>query len=304
MKGRLRVGPAGNSESFYAEGYSQTRDAFLWQKSRFGLDAFEVPFGRGISMSEGTAREIGQAARQQDVALSAHAPYHINLANPDSELAEKSIHYILDAARLLNEMGGRRLVVHVGSPKGSERPAALRLCGQRLAETRSRLADLGLGGIALCLETMGKAGVIGTLDEIIHLVSLDSSFLPCIDFAHLHAVAGGALGGPEDFASLLDRLESALGLLRARESHMHFSAIEYGSKGEIRHRTFAEEGFGPDYRHLLPLLVERGYQGVLICESRGSMAEDAAQMKTLLDSLKEEALHKGRGSQTGGRVLY
>ena len=71
---RLRVGPAGNSESFYAQGYSQTRDTFAWQQSRFGLDAFEVPFGRGIGMSEKTALDIGQAAREADVSLSVHAP--------------------------------------------------------------------------------------------------------------------------------------------------------------------------------------------------------------------------------------
>ena len=37
-------------------------------------------------------------------------------------------------------------------------------------------------------ETMGRASVIGSLDEIILLVSQEPSFLPCVDFAHLHAV--------------------------------------------------------------------------------------------------------------------
>lgn len=278
----LRVGPAGNSQLFYDEGHQQTAQAFAWQRQRFSLDAFELPFGRGTNMSLDTAGQIGRAARADDVALSAHAPYYINLANTDQALAEKSVGYILDTARLLNEMGGTRVVVHVGSPKAGSRLAAMARCADRLLEAREALKRVGLGHIRLCLETMGRPGLLGTFDEILELVRLDGSFLPCLDFAHLHAISGGGLNSGEDFAGILDRLEAALGADRARQAHMHFSRIEYGVKGEIRHRTFAEEGFGPDFNHLAPLLVSRGYCGTLICESRGTMAEDAAAMKAAL----------------------
>lgn len=278
----LRVGPAGNSQLFYDQGHQQTAQAFAWQRLHFGLDAFELPFGRGTNMSKDTAAQIGRAAQESDVSLSAHAPYYINLANPDQGLAEKSIAYILDTARLLGLMGGARVVVHVGSPKGGSRAAAMERCAGRLLEARETLVREGLGSIRLCLETMGRPGLLGTLDEVLELVRLDNSFLPCLDFAHLHAISSGGLSGGEDFAKLLGRLEAALGVDRARQAHMHFSRIEFGSKGEIRHRTFAEEGFGPDFNHLAPLLVSRGYCGTLICESRGTMAEDAAAMKAAL----------------------
>ena len=149
---------------------------------------------------------------------------------------------------------------------------------KRLADARANLIDLELGDIRLCLETMGRPGLIGTLEEIIQLLETDASFLPCIDFAHLHAVSGGGLDQPEAFAAVLDRLEAGIGLERARLSHMHFSVIEFGGKGEIRHRTFAEPGFGPDFGMLAPLLARRGYHGTLICESRGTMAEDAHRL--------------------------
>ncbi len=283
---RLRVGPSGNSESFYEQGYKQTIDTFSWQQHHFQLDAFEIPFGRGISMSQDTARAIGEAASSADVSLSVHAPYYINLANPDAALAEKSKGYILDSARLLQSMGGQRLVVHVGSPKGSDREAAIALCAKRLVEARAAMVEAGLADIRLCLETMGRPSVLGTMEEILRLVSIDDSFLPCVDFAHLHAINGGALNSNVDFAVVLDRLEAALGQDRARQAHMHFSRIEFGGKGEIRHRTFADAGFGPDFSLLAPLLVSRGYEGTLICESRGTMAEDAHAMKTTLDALR------------------
>ena len=71
--------------------------------------------------------------------------------------------------------------------------------------------------------------------------------------------------------------------------HVHFSHIEYGRSGEIRHRIFAEEGFGPDFAHLAPLLVSRGYAPVIICESRSTMADDAAVMLNIYRSALREA---------------
>lgn len=277
----IHIGPAGNSESFYAAGFKKTTETFAWQMERFGLDAFEIPFGRGIAMSLETAEAIGIAAREAGVSLSAHAPYYINLASKDEEQAGKSHAYILETARLLDAMGGERVVVHLGSPKAMARGDAMQHCARRLLQTRELLQDHGLGAIRICPETMGRPSVIGTLDEVLFLVGLDDSFLPCIDFAHLHAL-GGALNGPDGFARVLDRVEQVLGLERARLMHMHFSKIEYGAKGEIRHRVFSDSGFGPDFAHLAPLLVKRGYHGTLICESRGTMAEDAHQMKAML----------------------
>ena len=275
----IRFGPAGNSDSFYAAGFSQTVDTFAWQKEHFGLDAFEVPFGRGVSMSAATAEAIGVAAQQAGVSLSAHAPYYINLANPAEEMAQKSIQYILITARMLSIMGGSRVVVHVGSPKKESRETAMALCTRRLSQARAQLISEGFDHIHLCLETMGRPSVIGTLEEIMTLVQVDASFLPCIDFGHLHASGGGAINQQEDFEMVLDTVESALGIDRARRMHMHFSRIEYGKKGEIRHRVFEETEYGPEFSQLAPLLASRGYHGVMICESRGTQAEDAASMK-------------------------
>ncbi len=282
MSRGLRVGPAGNSEIFYEQGYKSTADAFAWQRRFFGLDAFEVPFGRGISMSMETAAMLGCAAREADVEVSAHAPYYVNLANPDEALAAASARYLTDSARLTKEMGGTRLVVHVGSPKGGEREDALERCAGRLLAVRDTLERENLGDIRLCLETMGRPSVLGTLEEVLYLVRLHRSFLPCLDFAHLHAAQGGMLNTEDDFARVLDRVEAALGATRAQEAHIHFSRIEFGPKGEIRHRVFADDGFGPDFTLLAPLLAARGYAGTLICESRGTMAQDAAQMKRAL----------------------
>ena len=110
----IRFGPAGNSESFYAQGYKNSWQAPGWLQA-MGLSAYEYSFGRGVSLSDEMAEKIAGEARAHDIAISAHAPYFINLANPDPEKRENSYRYITESARLVNILGGDRVVVHVGA---------------------------------------------------------------------------------------------------------------------------------------------------------------------------------------------
>ena len=243
-----------------------------------GLSAYEYSFGRGVGLSDEAAEKIAGYARENDIAVSAHAPYFINLANPDPEKREASFRYITDSARLVNRLGGDRVVVHVGAVMKLDREEAMENCRRGLLEAYARLDDMGLSHIHLCPETMGRASQIGDLKETLSFCLLDDRLIPCVDFAHLHALGQGALNGPEDFAAVLDEIEKTLGLARAREMHIHFSTIEYTAAGEKRHRTFAEEAYGPRFQQLAPLLKERGYQPRVICECKGTMAEDAKAM--------------------------
>ena len=170
---------------------------------------------------------------------------------------------------------------------GMTREEAIENCRQGLKEAYGRLDDLGLSHVHLCPETMGRASQIGDLKETLDFCLLDERLIPCIDFAHLHALGQGALKGPEDFAAVLDEMEKTLGLARAREMHVHFSTIEYTAAGEKRHRTFADDAYGPRFQHLAPLLKQRGYAPRVICECKGTMAEDAKAMMEIYQSLPE-----------------
>ena len=280
----IRFGPAGNSESFYAQGYKASWQAPGWLRG-MGLSAYEYSFGRGVNLSEEAAEKIAGYARENDIAVSAHAPYFINLANPDPEKREASFRYITESARLVSHLGGDRVVVHVGAVMKLDRKEAMENCRQGIMEAYARLDDLGLSHVHLCPETMGRVSQIGDLRETLSFCLLDERLIPCIDFAHLHALGQGALNGPEDFAAVLDTIEAALGLERAREMHIHFSTIEFTAAGEKRHRTFAEEGYSPRFQHLAPLLKERGYQPRVICECKGTMAEDAKAMMEMYHNL-------------------
>lgn len=133
-----------------------------------------------------------------------------------------------------------------------------------------------------CLETMGKINQLGTAEEVLELCKTDERLLPCIDFGHLYA---RSLGTFEDYAPVLDAMESALGTERARMSHIHFSKIAYTKSGESKHLTF-DDGGGPEWGPLARLLAERGYRSTVICESRGTQTRDAVTLKKVYEEAR------------------
>ena len=92
----------------------------------------------------------------------------------------------------------------------------------------------------------------------------------------------------EQVAALFDLMENTIGLERARQFHSHFSHIEYGKSGEIRHLTFADTIYGPDFTPVAQEAAARGYEPRFICESAGTQAEDARTMKQIFEQTEKE----------------
>ncbi|MBQ8428460.1 MAG: TIM barrel protein, partial [Clostridia bacterium] len=196
----IKFGPSGNSESFYAAGYAHTEEAASFVK-RLGLDCFEYSFGRGVRMTEGKARSIGEAFAAADVEISVHAPYFINFANPDDEMAEKSYGYLLDSAKAAYLMGGRRVVFHPAAQGKASREEAVLKTEDRLKYFRDIVYERGMEGMIYCPETMGKMAQIGTLEEVARFCKIDPIYTPCIDFGHINAREQGSLKSEEDYLS-------------------------------------------------------------------------------------------------------
>ena len=180
-------------------------------------------------------------------------------------------------------MGAGRVVVHSGALMKRTRREALDIALASLGEVVAACDAAGFGHIALCPETMGKINQLGDLDEVLELCTVDERLIPCIDFGHLYARSLGAEDGAEAFARMLDRVEAALGPDRAARFHSHFSRIEFTPKGgEKCHRTFSDDGgFGPDWTPLAQEIARRNWSPTFICESAGTQAEDALEMKRI-----------------------
>ena len=276
----IKFGPAGADEGY--KGRSADLPAILAAK---GLNAYEYQCGRGVAITMQPAQKLGENARANGVAVSLHAPYFISLTN--RERTEGNIDYIRKSVQAVSWMGGTRVVVHMGALLKLERSVAME---RTLASVRDVLAAAEAEGwpedVSLCIETMGKGGLLGTLDEVLAVCSLSERLCPCVDFGHLYARSLGAFNGGEAYAAALESMENALGLERARSFHVHFSKIEFSAGGEKKHRTFDDHGqFGPEWTPLARLFKERAYTPVVICESAGTQSSDAARMKEIFEGI-------------------
>ena len=278
----IKFGPSGNSESFYAAGYSHTEDSAKFVRER-GLDCFEYSFGRGVRMTDAKALSIGRAFADAGVEISVHAPYYINFANPEEENAEKSYNYVLESGRVLKLMGGKRCVFHSATQGKAERGEAVRLTEDRLKILCDRIYAAGLNDLYFCPETMGKLAQIGTLEEIVRFCKIDAVYLPAVDFGHLNAREQGSLKTVSDYKERLEYMISELGYERVKNFHVHFSKIQYSEKGEVRHLTFEDSVYGPDFAPLAKALKELKLEPYIVSESAGTQAEDAMEMKRVYE---------------------
>ena len=275
-------GPAGNAESFP---YKSSVDAPRWL-NELGLDCYEYQCGKGVRVKEDTAVALGRQAQEHGISLSLHAPYFINLANPDPESQEKTIGYITSSCLVADQMGATRVVIHSGALMKRTREEAMNIALPFLRRIVAVCEDQGFGHITLCPETMGKINQLGDLDEVLRLCQVHESLIPCVDFGHLYARSLGKDEGAEAVERMLSRMESELGTDRASRFHSHFSHIEFTPNGgEKCHRTFDDNGgYGPAWEPLAQAVAERGWSPTFICESAGTQAEDALTMKRIYQS--------------------
>lgn len=279
-----KFGPAGNSESFSKMGYKNSLDVPEYIV-KMGLDCYEYQCGRGVNIGEEKARLLGEKAAKAGITLSLHAPYYISMSSTEGEKRDNSVNYILASARAVNAMGGDRIVVHTGSCGKISRSDALDLAIDTMRKAIAALDGEGLSNIHICPETMGKVNQLGTLEEVLELCLLDERLIPCIDFGHLNARDMGSLKSFADYENIFLKIKDKLGTDRLKSFHSHFSKIEYTTGGEKRHLTFEDTVYGPDYQPVMELTCKYGCNPVFICESAGTQAEDAKQMKNYYNSL-------------------
>ena len=250
----MRFGPAG-----YPPGSKSPKDAMDTIVS-LGLDALEVEFVRGVRVSEESARANGRLAAERDIRLSCHAPYFISFNSDKQETRDKSVQYVVDTARAAHWLGAYIIVIHAAS-YGKSPQTATDSVVDGLLRAREILDDEGIRDVILGIETMGKHGQWGTLDEIEKVMGQVELTAPVLDVAHTHARFGGSLKTVDDCRELLDRFFPLAGDI----AHFHISCIKYGDKGEISHLPL--EAADPDMSLFAEAVKDCGRDCTFICES-------------------------------------
>lgn len=282
----IKFGPSGLCMQFAEQGYKHTAQAAAWLKG-LGLDCFEYSFGRGVQIKTSTAEEIGKEFAACGIELSVHAPYFINLATQEEEKAQNNHRYIFDSLAALKAFGGKRCVFHPGSPLKMPRGEAVTLMLKRFETVIKLKEEYGYSDLLLCPETMGKKAQLGDLEEIIQLCNLGGEdIVPCIDFGHLNSRDLGIYHTKDDYKRTIDRLIEGVGESKTDRMHVHFSKIQYTANGELRHLTFDDDIYGPNFEPLMEVFAEYKLNPYIVCESAGTQTRDALMMKKYYDSIK------------------
>jgi len=240
--------------------------------AELSLGAMEVEFVRGVKMGNDLAARAGEVARRLGVKLSVHAPYYINLCNP--EKATDSRKRILDSCEKANSMDAWVVVFHPGYYGKLEPDEALDMVYNACLEMSDFLGKNGWD-VRLGLETTGKVSQFGTLDEILAICKKVKYCVPVIDWAHLYAKYQGAV----DFKKILKRVTDA----GHGKIHTHFSNIEFTDKGERRHLTIDKKK--PDFSEVAKVILKSGLQEITIISESPVLEKDSLVMKKELEML-------------------
>jgi deoxyribonuclease-4 len=290
MAEHTRFGPAGVPPLFRVMGAELPDVPRLLREE--GLDALEyeaVRWGPKPQIRQELAEKLGTAARENDVRLSLHGSYFINLSGK-RDVVEASKRRLIASATAADWMGAYVMVFHTGFYGRFEKDFAFKTCLNALKEVSAEMRSLGLR-VKLGPETMGRKFQVGTLDEILTLNQEIEDTQLVVDWAHLYALHQGALKKPEDFRAIAEKVEQKLGTETLRRMHCHFSKIEFTAQGEKKHHTLDEERFGPDFRMLAEVIADFQMHPTMICESP-ILDVDARKMQEILKQVLDSKQSK------------
>jgi len=261
--GKLRFGPAGKPIDH--KGPMEGVPSFLRE---IGLDAFEYEAVRGVRISQEKALKLREEAEKNDVVVSMHAPYYINLASPDEETWRKSIKRIYESMIAAEWMSAYVVVVHPGYYKGMKsKEEALKRVIEGFKTVNEILPDW-IKKPSLSPETMGKTSQVGDIEEVVWICREVDRCKPTIDWAHLYArYEGKRVTSVDDVIKTIEYIEKELGKNAVNPLHTHFSRIEYGKGGERMHHTLGEKEYGPEWSIVCKAYKDTGINAVIISES-------------------------------------
>ena len=244
---------------------------------KLGLNAMELEFVQSVNISKEKAPLVKEAAAKNDVVLTCHGQYCINLNSLEEAKIIASRKRILNNSRRAYESGAWSICFHMAFYLKQDPVKVYDKVKAELKLLSKQLQDEG-NKIWLRAETTGKNTQFGNLKETLRLSQEIDGVMPCIDFAHLHARDNGKWNTSEEFSSILTDVEKHLGKEGLENMHIHIAGIEYSEKGERRHLELKKSDM--NYKDLVKAWKDFKIKGVVVSESP-NIEKDALLLKSL-----------------------
>ncbi len=229
-----------------------------------GLGCMEMEFVHSINITKEKAPEVRKQAEANNVFLTCHAPYFINLNAIEPEKMHASMGRIEKSAEILSLCGGYSVCFHPGFYLKMEKPLVFETIKNKIKEIRKEMDDKGYD-VWLRPETTGKETQFGNVDELLKISQEINGVMPVFDFSHVHARSGGKYNTEKEFKEILEKVEHYLGKDGLNNMHIHLSGINYSEKGERNHLILEESDM--NYKALVKVWKDFKIKGVVISES-------------------------------------
>ncbi len=244
-----------------------------------GLGAMELEFVQSVNISPGNAPKIKAVADKENVVLTCHAPYYINLNAAEAAKLEASKNRLVKAAQVAEMCGGVSVAFHPGFYLGGSKEKVYETVKKELKAVVAELKNTGCG-IWVRPETTGKRSQFGDLNEILRLSQEIEQVMPCIDYAHMRARESNN-NSYSEFCEILAAVEKALGKEALKEMHIQFAGVNYSDKGELNHLTLEDSDLR--YEDIVKSWKEFKIAGIVISESP-NVEGDALMMKGIYEN--------------------
>ncbi len=249
----------------------------LKQVKKLDLDGMELEFVHSIHVTKEKVPEVSKIAKENNLMISCHAPYYINLNAKEKPKWHASISYIVQSAKITYLCNGYSVCFHPAYYMKDDH----RLVYDKVKEAiKLILKELKENNMEIWVrpETAGKISQFGNIKELIDLSSEFENVLPCIDWSHLHAYSNGKYNSTEEFREVLSLMEKKLGKNALNNVHFHCQGVQYSEKGEKNHVNLKDSDL--NYKDLVKVWKEFKLKGIVTCESP-NIEEDAKLLKEL-----------------------
>jgi bifunctional non-homologous end joining protein LigD len=246
--------------------------AFLDGQVALGRRAYELAFVKDFPWKERRCREFGELAAERDVRLSIHAPYFAILTVAEEEKAAQCLAALEHTMKLAAALRAPIICAHFGHTHGEESAVLMDRIRERLDRIAPKVAHLGVG---LGLEVGGNDRSFGTLGDIAVLCEEFAFIRPIVDWAHLHAMTGGALISRQAFASVLGFVRDSFPAWMIDPLQTQFTDNLFGPHGEVKHLPYGEGTLAIE--PLAEAAAEAGMPMVVISEAREETSHAAIQ---------------------------
>src|SRR6188472_3760624 len=232
VSSRIRVGPARMPSR---ESPEEAIDLILER----GYTACEIDFESGFWMDYPFAERLGELARENDVALSVHAPLFGFMGHLEAggRKFTSAVGALDRSAGIVAASGAELVVFHPGFLLERSREDAIDAVVGQLEMLRERLEGKGRG-VPFGIEVMGRVRDLGSVDDVVEISERTGWVRPVLDFAHMHATSDGAYLEASLFAEALEAVDAVQE--PGTPFHIHFSDIAYANRNEKHHLPYGE----------------------------------------------------------------